>query len=136
MRVEIISPPLILLTGGSAHIGQQGAGADIDPAPTFAAGWFGFGAAMLVIIGAYNGWGDLVVYGEEIEDPGRAIPRALFGGILGVAVLYLAVWRVQHDESGSSAAAMAAGMPDRRDARATIRCMRYFRVSWRLGTTR
>lgn len=71
--------------------GQPGAAPDVTPMPTVAAGWFGFGAAMLVIIGAYNGWGDLAVYGEEIENPGRAIPRALFGGILGVAALYLAV---------------------------------------------
>ena len=71
--------------------GQPGAAPDLAPPPTVAAGWFGFGAAMLVIIGAYNGWGDLAVYGEEIEDPGRSIPRALFGGIVGVAALYLAV---------------------------------------------
>ena len=30
-------------------------------------------------------------YGEEIADPGRAIPRALFGGIAAVTVLYLLV---------------------------------------------
>jgi APA family basic amino acid/polyamine antiporter len=70
---------------------QPGAASDTNPPPAISAGWFGFGAAMLVIIGAYNGWGDLVVYGEEIENPGRSIPRALFGGIIGVAVLYLAV---------------------------------------------
>jgi len=55
------------------------------------AGWFGFGAALLVIFSAYSGWGDVVNYGEDIADPGRSIPRALFGGILGVAALYLAV---------------------------------------------
>jgi APA family basic amino acid/polyamine antiporter len=59
--------------------------------PVTSGGWLGFGAAMLVIVGAYNGWSDLVVYGEEIENPGRSIPLALFGGILGVAALYLAV---------------------------------------------
>ncbi len=71
--------------------GQPGTAPDLAPPPPIAAGWFGFGAAMLVIIGAYNGWGDLAVYGEEIENPGRSIPRALFGGIFGVAALYLAV---------------------------------------------
>ncbi len=70
---------------------QPGAAAD-QPGPAIvSAGWLGFGAAMLVIVGAYNGWSDLVVYGEEIENPGRSIPRALFGGIIGVALLYLAV---------------------------------------------
>lgn len=60
----------------------------VDAAPL---GWLGFATAMLVIVGAYNGWGDVVVYGEEIENPGRSIPRALFGGILGVTLLYVAV---------------------------------------------
>lgn len=56
-----------------------------------AGGWIAFGTAMLVIIGTYNGWADLMMYGEEIGNPGQAIPRALFGGIIGVAVLYLLV---------------------------------------------
>ena len=70
---------------------QPGAAPPVEPTPAVPGGWFAFGAAMLVIMGAYNGWGDVAVYGEEIEDPGRSIPRALFGGILGVAALYLAV---------------------------------------------
>ena len=53
--------------------------------------WVAFGTAMLVIIGTYNGWADLVFYGEEMENPGRAVPRAIFGGIIGVALLYLLV---------------------------------------------
>ncbi len=55
------------------------------------AGWQVAATAILLIIGTYNGWGDVVFYGEEIENPGRAIPRALFGGILGVSVLYLLI---------------------------------------------
>jgi APA family basic amino acid/polyamine antiporter len=69
---------------------QPGVAAVPDPAAQ-GAGWWVFVTAMLLIIGTYNGWGDLVVYGEEIDDPGRSIPRALFGGIVGVAVLYLLV---------------------------------------------
>lgn len=74
-----------------ALLAQPGAPAQQAAAPIAANGWLGFGAATLVIVSAYAGWGDLVIYGEEIADPGRAIPRALFGGILGVAALYLAV---------------------------------------------
>ena len=59
--------------------------------PVAGGGWLAFATAMMVIIGAYNGWGDVVVYGEEIADPGSNLPRALFGGIAGVAALYLAV---------------------------------------------
>lgn len=54
-------------------------------------GLLGYATAMLVIVGAYNGWGDVVFYGEEIEDPARALPRALFGGIIAITVLYTAV---------------------------------------------
>jgi APA family basic amino acid/polyamine antiporter len=66
----------------------------IEPAldqPASGAGWLAFAIAMLLILGTYNGWADLVVYGEEIENPGRAIPRALFGGIAGVTAIYLLV---------------------------------------------
>jgi APA family basic amino acid/polyamine antiporter len=59
--------------------------------PAVASGWIPVGVAMLVIVGTYNGWADLVIYGEEIENPGRAIPRAMFGGIAGVTTLYLLV---------------------------------------------
>lgn len=81
----------ILIALVVALFAQPGAPA-VEPAlPAVRAGWFGFGAAMLVIFSAYSGWGDVVNYGEDIADPGRAIPRALFGGIVGVAALYLAV---------------------------------------------
>lgn len=50
-----------------------------------------YATAMMLIIGACNGWAALVNYGEEIENPGRAIPRALFGGIAAVTALYLLV---------------------------------------------
>jgi APA family basic amino acid/polyamine antiporter len=54
-------------------------------------GWLPIGTAMLVVIGTYNGWWDVVFYGEELENPSRQIPRALFGGIIGVAAIYLLV---------------------------------------------
>jgi APA family basic amino acid/polyamine antiporter len=73
--------------------------------------------AIVLIIGTYMGWGDVVLYGEEIENPGRSIPRALFGGIAGVAVLYLLVnFALLHLLGGAGmagsefAAADAAGM--------------------------
>ena len=70
---------------------QPGAAVPATAVPLASGTWLAFATAMMVIIGAYNGWGDVVVYGEEIADPGRNLPRALFGGIAGVAALYLAV---------------------------------------------
>ena len=70
---------------------QPGAPVPARPMSLAPAGSMAFATAMLVIIGAYNGWGDVVQYGEEIENPARNLPRALFGGILGVGALYVAV---------------------------------------------
>lgn len=52
-------------------------------------GWLPIGTAILVIISTYNGWWDVAFYGEEIQNPGKQIPRAMLGGIIGVTVLYL-----------------------------------------------
>lgn len=49
------------------------------------------GTAFVVIITTYAGWQNMSTFGEEIRDPGRAIPRALFGGILGVSFIYITV---------------------------------------------
>lgn len=81
---------LVLLGLVIVLFAQPGA-APSAPANVAPGGWLAFGTAMLVIIGTYNGWADLGMYGEEIENPGKSIPRAMFGGIIGVAVLYLLV---------------------------------------------
>ena len=51
------------------------------------------GAALVValqgIIYAYDGWTGVIYFSEEVRDPGREIPRALFGGVLSVLLLYL-----------------------------------------------
>ncbi len=49
----------------------------------------GFFAAMAAALWAYDGWEDLNRVGSEIKDPQRNIPRALIGGTLLVAGLYL-----------------------------------------------
>lgn len=82
---------VVLIALVIALFAQPGAPASDISLPAVSAGWFGFGAALLVIFSAYSGWGDVVNYGEDIANPGRSIPRAIFGGILGVAALYLAV---------------------------------------------
>jgi APA family basic amino acid/polyamine antiporter len=82
---------IVLIALVIALFAQPGAPPSGTALPAVSAGWFGFGAALLVIFSAYSGWGDVVNYGEDIANPGRSIPRALFGGILGVAALYLAV---------------------------------------------
>jgi APA family basic amino acid/polyamine antiporter len=51
----------------------------------------GLVVAYQMIFGAYSGWPNSIYFAEEDTDPGRNIPRALFGTIAAVALLYLLV---------------------------------------------
>lgn len=62
--------------------------------PAIASGAITLGAFVLALQGvvfAYDGWVGLAYFCEEVHDPGRAIPRALIGGVVTVAVLYVAI---------------------------------------------
>ncbi|MBW3541489.1 MAG: amino acid permease [Planctomycetes bacterium] len=48
-----------------------------------------FAVVMLAVMWAYNGWHGITPVAEEIRDPGRNIPRALFLGIGILIVLYV-----------------------------------------------
>ena len=49
----------------------------------------GFLAALAASLWAYDGWEDLNLVGSEVSDPQKNIPRALVGGVLFVAAVYL-----------------------------------------------
>ena len=51
--------------------------------------WKGIGAALALIMFAYDGWGNVTVVAEEIKEPQRNIPRALAGGVVLLIVLYM-----------------------------------------------
>lgn len=53
--------------------------------------WLALGTAVVVIITTYAGWQNVTFYGEELENPGKSLPRALFGGIIGVGAIYIVV---------------------------------------------
>jgi APA family basic amino acid/polyamine antiporter len=50
-----------------------------------------FGAAMVPVFFAYGGWHTTTFVAEEINDPGRTLPRGLVLGVAGVMVLYLGI---------------------------------------------
>jgi APA family basic amino acid/polyamine antiporter len=50
-----------------------------------------FVLALQSVIYTYDGWAGMVYFSEEVERPGRDIPRALFGGVLAVIAIYLLV---------------------------------------------
>ena len=41
------------------------------------------------VIYTYDGWSGVVYFSEEVRDPGRDIPRAIFGSILLIMAIYL-----------------------------------------------
>ena len=49
----------------------------------------GFAVAMQGVIFTYDAYYWMVYYGEEIENPGRAIPRAMFQGVAAIIGIYL-----------------------------------------------
>lgn len=75
-----------------------GGGGSITKAePLAASGPAGFAlvAALVLslqaVIYTYDGWNGVVYFSEEITNPGRDIPRSMFGGVLTVIVIYLLV---------------------------------------------
>jgi basic amino acid/polyamine antiporter, APA family len=50
-----------------------------------------FGLALVSVMWAYDGWGDLSFVGGEVRDPERNLPRALILGTSAVVVIYLLV---------------------------------------------
>lgn len=43
------------------------------------------------IIYTYDGWNGVVYFSEEVTNPGRDIPRSMFGGVLSIIAIYLLV---------------------------------------------
>jgi basic amino acid/polyamine antiporter, APA family len=53
--------------------------------------WSRFGGALIGIYFAYNGWTNIAPVAEEVTNPHRNLPLALFVGVFTVTILYLAV---------------------------------------------
>jgi APA family basic amino acid/polyamine antiporter len=64
--------------------------AALAPAPS-AVGVAAIVLAMQAVIYTYDGWNGLLYFSEEVKDPGRQIPRAMFGGVLAVIAIYVLV---------------------------------------------
>src|SRR6266851_4559786 len=50
-----------------------------------------FGLALVSVMWAYDGWGDLSFVGGEVRDPERNLPRALIAGTSAIIAIYLLV---------------------------------------------
>ena len=47
--------------------------------------------SLQAVVYTYDGWSGVIYFSEEVKDPGRSIPRSLFGGVTAVLVIYLLV---------------------------------------------
>jgi basic amino acid/polyamine antiporter, APA family len=47
--------------------------------------------ALQAVIYTYDGWAGMIYFSEEVKDPGREIPKALFGGVLSIIAIYVLV---------------------------------------------
>ncbi len=53
--------------------------------------FFAFIRSLQLIMGTYDGWASPVFFAEENINPGKSIPRSLFGGALIVMVVYVLI---------------------------------------------
>jgi APA family basic amino acid/polyamine antiporter len=47
--------------------------------------------ALQAVIYTYDGWSGVIYFSEEVHDPGRDIPRAMFSGVISVTIIYLLI---------------------------------------------
>lgn len=58
-----------------------------NPPGSFSVG--AFGLALVSVLWAYDGWGDLTKVGGEVADPRRTLPRAIIIGTLAIILIYV-----------------------------------------------
>ncbi|MCH7729105.1 MAG: amino acid permease [Planctomycetes bacterium] len=80
--------PLLLFTIADSAPSTANYATTVAPSQTSLAAQIG--VVLLAVMWAYNGWHGITPLAEEIKDPKRNFPRALFGGIAILIVLYLA----------------------------------------------
>jgi APA family basic amino acid/polyamine antiporter len=73
-----------LVFGGNAPVQVA------DPART-ATGFAAFMLAAQAVIYTYDGWSAPIYFSEELDDPGRDIPRASFISLISVAAIYILI---------------------------------------------
>jgi len=75
------------LMGGNAHAASQAV-----PAPTMPEGWALVVSIMLAlqaVLYTIDGWNGVIYFGEEVQDIGRSVPRAIFGSVFSITAIYV-----------------------------------------------
>ncbi len=81
--------------GNAASHATAAASATSNSAPlTLQSGWplmIAFMLALQAVIYTIDGWDGIVYFGEEVRDPGRDVPRAIYGSVFSVMGIYLLI---------------------------------------------
>ncbi len=80
------------LFGGHARHEVPAAAAGV--APALKSGWPLAIAVMLALQAVFytiDGWDGVIYFGEEVRDPGRDVPRAIFGSVFSIMGIYLLI---------------------------------------------
>ncbi len=62
--------------------------------PTLQSGWplaIAFMLALQAVLYTVDGWDGVVYFGEEVRNPGRDVPRAIFGSVFSIMGIYLLI---------------------------------------------
>jgi basic amino acid/polyamine antiporter, APA family len=92
--VALIGLALVALVMGSGGDAVDAIPQALAPAAPLPGGLVLAAAMVLALQSAiftYDGWTGPIFFGEEVENPGRDIPRAMIGGVLLVMFIYLAL---------------------------------------------
>ena len=71
---------------------RAAAAASATPPATALSGWplaVGFMLALQAVLYSIDGWDGVVYFGEEVRNPGRDVPRAIFGSVFSIMGIYL-----------------------------------------------
>lgn len=82
---------LALIVAAFALGGGGGALTNSQPIATSAVTFTAVVLSLQSVIYTYDGWAGVIYFSEEVKHPGRDIPRALLGGVLSIAAIYLLV---------------------------------------------
>jgi basic amino acid/polyamine antiporter, APA family len=83
-----------LLGGPARHAAIAAQAAAPTVIPTLKWGWplaIGFMLGLQAVFYTIDGWDGIIYFGEEVRNPGRDIPRAIFGSVFSIMGIYLLI---------------------------------------------
>jgi APA family basic amino acid/polyamine antiporter len=79
----------LILIAACFYLGHREASAKVLEVIPEGSVFLAYILALQAVIYTYDGWTAVIYFSEEVKDPGRNIPRAMFGGVIAVMAIYL-----------------------------------------------